>query len=150
MKKTFCILILLAIVLSFGCDRYPDGPLISFHSPETRIEGTWQIVSFTSDGVDSLQNLIDNCGNNMSIQIQEGAAWYNLWFPNGSSAIWAFYDNKKMMQVNFHSGTNYIPGEGPFKSGYIYEEWRILELTMINFKMSTTYNGRYYLISFNK
>ena len=72
MKKLLCISIVLAIAFPFGCDTYPDGPLISFRFVQKRLEGTWQIVGFTSNGVDSLQNFNDSCGGNMQIEFSTG------------------------------------------------------------------------------
>jgi hypothetical protein len=156
LKKLFCILILLAITLSFGCKkRYPDGPLISFRSPYKRIVGEWQIVSFTSDGVDSLQSCIDSCGSNMNIQISDpNNFWYNIVFTKGFLVYWNFSDNETIMNVNFSpdstiSSSFHYTGIGPLGGGKI-SEWKILKLEMKALEISTTYNGKSYLMSFKK
>jgi len=61
MKKYIIISIVLTTVLS-GC-RYKEGPLISFRSVYKRLQGYWQIIEFTSNGVDSLKYYNDSCGS---------------------------------------------------------------------------------------
>jgi hypothetical protein len=143
MKKLSFILLLLAITCTFGCKRYPDGPLISFRSPEKRIEGTWQIVGFTSNGVDSIQYCIDSCGSNMTIQIPDPPDYWNyLWFNNRFGADWKFSDNKKILNVYFSSTPSgaYYTGAGPISLGS-GSQWKILKLEMKKMNLPAASSG---------
>ncbi len=151
MKKLYCILILLVITLLYGCERYPDGPLFDFHKVETRLSGTWIIVGYTSNGVDSLQNFNDSCGCDMRIDFPQD--WYdvNISFVVGGYPKFTgqfFFSNHKEIMNMMLNGSSYKSlgsiGEGG------YSKWKILKLTMTDLKISTDFNNRNYLISFKK
>ncbi|MGD0712389.1 MAG: hypothetical protein ABR968_14535 [Bacteroidales bacterium] len=162
MKKFFCIVILLAIALSFGCDRYPDGPLISFRSVQKRLEGNWQVVGYTSDGVDSLQNYNDSCGGYMKMDFPPDWNYVDISFVSdankpfkGNDAEFCFSDHYTIMNLIIHKTLfkSLGPIGGNTSDGTYcnaYESWKILKLEKKALKISTTYNGRSYLISFKK
>jgi hypothetical protein len=150
MKKLLIILIALVTILS-GC-RYKEGPLISFRSVEKRICGIWQVVEFTSDGVDSLQYYNDSCGSVMQV------------FWDNSSAdrrgTFHFTSVKKNFDAHFHFDGGHFSTEidvdfgigkrilGPIGNGASL--WKILKLEYKKMKISTSFNGRNYIISFKK
>ncbi len=114
MKKLSCILILLAIAFVPAC-RYKDGPVISFRSIQKRLEGTWQVVGFTSNGVDSLQNFNDSCGGNMQIKFPPDWDFINIYFVaddnkpfKGNGGEFDFSDHYTIMNLDIH--------KTPFKS----------------------------------
>jgi hypothetical protein len=152
LKKLSFLLIILAITCTFGCERYPDGPLISLRSVDTRIAGGWQMVSFTSNGVDSLQSIIDSTLYTLSIPEIDPKNHSNV-LQIAILGNWTFSDNKTIMNVNFPTANYYpfhVPAVGPFKLGYLNEKWKILKLEMMKLEISTVYNGRNYLMSFKK
>lgn len=52
--KKLTIILCLSLALVFGCKKYPEGPKITFRSPEKRLEGNWKVKSFYKDGEDYL------------------------------------------------------------------------------------------------
>jgi hypothetical protein len=146
MKKLLIILIALVTILS-GC-RYKEGPLISFRSVEKRLTGKWQIVGLTSNGVDSLQYYNDTCGCKVVIyKATPDAHSYSIIFKEGKSFFggeFTLSNNKKIMNVQFSDITPTIIG--PIGKGK--SDWRILRLKEGEFKISTDFNGRNYIISF--
>jgi hypothetical protein len=54
MKKTILIFSLL-LASSLSCKKYEEGPWISFRSAYNRILGNWKVISYTVNGVDSMQ-----------------------------------------------------------------------------------------------
>lgn len=42
-----------------ACTKYEEGPAISFRKAENKVEGNWQISSYTVDGIDSMQMIAD-------------------------------------------------------------------------------------------
>ena len=154
MKKPYYFIILLAIAF-IGCHRYPDGPLISLRSTEGRLEGNWQVVGFTSNGVDSLQYCIDSCGSLMNINMQQAnGKYYFLTFSRNFGADWTFSDHKKLMNVTFFPDTVYAKtfygvGLGPIMEG-TSSQWKILKLEMKELEISATCNGCNYVMSFKK
>jgi hypothetical protein len=141
---------LFLILIFFTTCRYKEGPLISFRSVEGRLKGTWQVVEFTSDGVDSLQNFKDSCGSKMRIwkkYFDEPLS--KISFENGNylkiGGSFSLLDNKKLIRVGFGNTQHIIIGP----IGGI-SNWKILKLTFQEFKISTDFNGRNYNISFKK
>ncbi len=160
MKKLLIIIIVFATVFS-GC-RYKEGPLISFSSVEKRLEGTWQIVGLTSDGIDSLQYYNDSCGSIMTLgfRYSDGSPMsnYMIAFDKGKKRLggyFTFNNNRKNMNVYFPSLTisNNQAQDfvviGPIGTGK-RSEWRILKLTKNDFKISTKVSSKTYIISFKK
>jgi len=150
MKKIILILIILASVMD-GC-RYDDGPLISFRSVEKRIEGTWKVIGFTSDSVDSLQYYNDSCGSAMRIYNVYDNTYDYINFDSGIKKFggeFTFADNKKIMNVWFAVPIPPFKGIGPLGGGKS-SDWKILKLEMKELKISTDFNGRNYIISFKK
>ncbi|OFX37268.1 MAG: hypothetical protein A2X08_10950 [Bacteroidetes bacterium GWA2_32_17] len=138
------------MVLSFACKKYPNGPLISFRSVENRIKGSWKIIEFTSDGIDSLQYYNDSCGSTFQIWNSDVSEWesqhYRINFIyKPFYGGFTFDDKKKVMNVDFGSGKRIL---GPIGKGSSI--WKILKLTNKKFKISTDYNGRNYIISFKQ
>ncbi len=156
MKKIILFILLLILAIPFAC-RYKEGPLISFRSVQKRLEGTWQIVGFTSNGVDSLQNFNDSCGGNMQISFPPDWDLVNIYFVadsnkpfKGNEGSFYFSDHFKIMNVGLNETS--FKSLGPIDGSGIgsFETWKILKLEMKKFEISTTYNGRNYLISFKK
>jgi hypothetical protein len=153
MKKLLIILIALVTILS-GC-RYKEGPLISFRSVEKRICGIWQVVEFTSDGIDSLQYYNDTCGAKVLLWKKSfDSVDDNINFEQGKkgfSGTFTFSKNKKVMKVYMNDGfPTYYWHLGPIGSSLITSNWKILKLTTKDLKISTDFNGRNYIISFKK
>ena len=138
MKKIILFILLLILAIPFAC-RYKEGPLISFRSVKGRLEGTWQVVGFTSNGVDSLQYCVDSCGSNMKIDFPWDEAIYIIAFVDKMGGDFTFSKNKKLMNVDIH--INSRKGIGPL-GGNKTSEWEILKLTTTDFKISTEYNNR--------
>ncbi|MBI5541988.1 MAG: hypothetical protein HY951_18170 [Bacteroidia bacterium] len=153
MKKFLFILIVLTTILS-GC-RYKDGPMLSFRSVEKRLNGDWQVIGFTSDGIDSLQYYNDSCGGIMKITLYypDGSLdsdnkvnFYNSKMPSMGGRF-TFSNNKKIMHINF-GDTSLYKDIGPLGGGR--SEWKILKLTESKLKITTDFNSRNYIISFKK
>lgn len=150
--KQLIIGLIIVITIITGC-RYKEGPLISLNSVETRIKGTWQIIEFTSDGVDSLQYYNDSCGSaliimNSDVSIYESQhyfMYFNFQTPKEFYGGFTFSDKKKVMNVDFGGGKKII---GPIGNGS--STWKILKLTNKKLKITTDFNGRNYIISFKQ
>ena len=119
---------------------------------EKRLEGTWQIVEYTSDGVDSLKNFNDSCNCVMRILIPyDNENGKKIFFSDTNyyakfGGKFTFSKNKKYINSNFEN-TSY-KSLGPIGGGK--NVWKILKLTKKELKISTSYYGRNYYISFNK
>ena len=151
MKKFIIISIVLTIVLS-GC-RYKEGPMISLRSAYKRIEGYWQIIEFTSNGVDSLKYYNDSCGALAFIgNFVDGTSdkrykiVFNYMQPNAIASNIKFNDKKDIMFIDFLTNQKHIIGP----IGYGKSEWKILKLTNKQLKTSIYFNNLNYIILFKK
>ena len=161
MKQLIICLIIVITIIS-GC-RYKENPLFTSGSVKTRLQGTWQVVGFTSDGVDSLQYYNDSCGAKMKINFYDNHGSEleppQICFIYGKKEFYGsfyFSDNKKIMNVLIDGGSlswNLGPignAQSNWEIGNVQSNWKILKLIKGDFKISTDYNGRNYIISFKK
>jgi hypothetical protein len=54
-KLNFAVLVVFAGLMMFGiqsCQKYPDGPLIDFHSRAERVANTWKVDNYKVNGND--------------------------------------------------------------------------------------------------
>lgn len=54
MKKYVIIFFLTLLILNFGCKKYEDGPIISLRTKNHRLEGKWNVSSYTINGVEQM------------------------------------------------------------------------------------------------
>ena len=150
MKKLLIIQIVILTVIS-GC-RYKENPLFpEGGTVRNRLQGTWEVVGFTSDGVDSLQYYKDSCGAKMKI---------NFYNSDGSKlvspTIGFFYGKQSPFGGEFFFSNNnkimYLNGPKINIIGPIFNQgkWVILKLTKKEFKITTEYNNINYILSFKK
>ena len=151
MKRSLLAAIVIAIVLS-GC-KYKEGPMISFRSVYKRITGAWEIIEFTSNGVDSLKYFKDSCSSIVVIQNidketsdKEYYMFFNFMKLNEFDTPLKFNEKKKEIYIDFGDKLNTILG--PIGKGN--SNWKILKLTNKDFKISTTFNHLVYIILFKK
>ena len=154
------IISLIFISIFFTTCRYKENPIFPSGTVKTRLQGTWDVVGLTSNGVDSLQFFKDSCGARLKINFyyQDGnPLGYNeiglIGGKKGFNGTFSFSNNKKLMYVLLSAhGGHLNPGHdiiGPFGAGKS-SKWKILKLTKEEFKITTDYNVRNYIISFKK
>jgi hypothetical protein len=155
MKKIILILFLLSLLMA-SC-KYKEGPLISFHTVQTRLHGNWVVTEYSSDGVDLLQFYKDSCGCGIQFANPElDTHRWDILFNNcynsdqGVSFRYDFTDNKKIMNIN----RLYVPlstyGFKSFGPMLVLINCNILRITMNDFKISATINGHDYVVKFIK
>lgn len=146
-RTELTVSLLLLLLFSAGCKKYPDGPLISFESKKERVMGTWDVVSYQVNGYDSTSVLKNKSGYDM------------LWFGKGThdlgylplvcgsySGEWKFTNNKKNLDMSFRTYSN-MPQPalvGAYRAVSI--SWEIRKLTDKEMWMRTTYNGSDYFL----
>lgn len=67
MKQLLALLMLTSIVFT-GCKRGEEDPAISFKSRDSRIEGEWDLTSYTKETSTTTENVAATGGENSSIQ----------------------------------------------------------------------------------
>lgn len=158
MLKRISIVIVLAIILITSCKKYPDGPLINFHSKEKRIVGEWSVDYFSIDGVDSTgylqaQPYYGKYGISNEIdQGQKGLVFFSKDYPTPNlnpnytcMGYWKFVNKKRSIYMHFRIYS--AQGEcGPFRANEI--TWDIYRLTDDDLWLKTNYNGKEYFVKF--
>ncbi|MFA4853248.1 MAG: hypothetical protein WC868_11360 [Bacteroidales bacterium] len=150
-KYTLLILFLTTSILSCK-KRYEDGPFISCRTPQQRLEGTWQVISYKINDTESLQLYMDSCGCGLQFLRKIGFHEDNEVFFKDCGNFHAFFnftDNKNNLQ--FLSNT-LIYAYPHFNSPMTESEstWIILRLTNKELSMSTNFNNKYYYIKLKK
>ena len=151
MKK---ILIYLIVILAIASScRYKEGPAISFHSVKDRLNGKWEVIEYTSDGIDSLQYYKDSCGCGLEFRTDQSEYLWNFSFQHcqNTGADWvfdySFSKNKTIMNIWFGIYPDHAKGFGPM---LIETSWKILRLTKNDFKITAFANDHNYVVVFKK
>ncbi|HBS86010.1 MAG: hypothetical protein A2W91_08365 [Bacteroidetes bacterium GWF2_38_335] len=94
MKKNklygFAVILILIAQIGFlqGCQKYPDGPMVSFHSKTERVANTWNIDNYKINGED-YTSLVSGYSETFT---NDGDYSYNWGVLSGTGA-WEFQNN---------------------------------------------------------
>ena len=156
MKKLILILIVLAAITE-SCKKYEDGSLFSFRSAKNRLYGTYDLKTYTVNGVDSLSLYKDSLGSVFS--------FFNNDVDGGNGCLiegdrkdgnytllywdWQLINKNKTLSISNSYAAGYLPvnsiGTGPFGDDKL-PQWEILRLTNTEVNMKTNYNNKEYYI----
>jgi len=104
MKKVrilFVVAILATVVFS-GCDKYEEGPTLTFSSNVKRITGDWKITKNTKNGVAETYNVNDHTKINSDGTLV--ATYYTGSIALDISGTWKFLND----DVNLEMTTTYL------------------------------------------
>lgn len=151
MKKLKQIALLftgIALVTISSCKKYPEGPLISFHSKEHRVVGTWIVDYYSINGYDSTGYLqAQPYYGKYIFNKQKGdvsadftlISNNNIYFSGGS---WRFTNKKK--DLNIQQFPPYQFYTNPYIASVV--TWEIRRLTDADLWLKTNYNGKEYFM----
>jgi hypothetical protein len=145
----FLSVIFFGVLVTSSCKKYPDGPLLSFHTKQHRIEGVWDVTYFSINGHDSTEYLksknfygmYDFFHNDDGLQLNyiSDAAF-------SRTGYWDLNGNSKNLQINFKPGNIHPEHLGPYRAN---SEWEIRRLTEKEMWLKTFYSdGSEYFVKF--
>jgi len=147
MKKVLLIFIVIGALVS-GCDKYEQTL--------KKIYGQYTLKTYSVNGIDSLSLYQDSLGTSFRFYYDE-VSNENICSisgirndGDGTLVTWNWklnYSNKILSQI-FSAG--FSIGIGPFGVGKNNIEWKIINLTKKEIKMSTNYNDKEYMVILNK
>ena len=139
MKKLIPLLLIITAI-STGCKKFKDGPLISFRSVKSRIEGTWKVDKFYINDVDSTADFNVKCGCEIefSKDFWNGDANY-MYLKNCNNnktltGFWYWY-NSEYLSTTFLNDSTFTNGIGAFGPDRGEGAWIILRLTNKEFNL---------------
>jgi len=97
LKKIPVVLILFSglVFTTFeSCSKYPDGPLISFHSRTERVAQTWKVDNYKMNGNDYTSAM----SAYRETYTQNGAYSYS-WGSLAGTGAWSFSNNDDNIQL---------------------------------------------------
>jgi hypothetical protein len=150
MNKIICLLFPLLIFIGPSCKKYEDGPWISLHSRQKRIEGDWKLNQLLVDGADSTALIYcddkDSCPYFMhiflSVKETETYGVIGRYRINGkvylSLPLLNFSSNKRKLIIGGVNGgtTKFF---GPIFMQFDKVEWEIQRLSMNELWIKTVY-----------
>ena len=149
MKKIFNIIILFAMVLPFGCKKYPDGPCFSLRSSKNRVTGTWRVDKFYMDGADSTEEYyqklgckIEFSGGGGGITARHAVKLSSCNNYKSLNGRWYFEHNNYLniryygIEIAFYTDTTFHDAIGPFGNSRACL-WKILRLTNTEFNLTS-------------
>ncbi|MEP7265626.1 MAG: hypothetical protein ABI772_14065 [Bacteroidota bacterium] len=149
-NKIFGFTIISLLLVSFGCKKYEEGPLISFRSKDSRIIGFWVLEYLYINNIDSTEAVkTQTCDGGLFFTIpskhyHEGN-WVSVTYTSGCrgcSGYWSLSHNKKTLSIehrttdscSFRSIGPYLAANGV--------AWEIRRLTKDQLWLATEYNGQ--------
>ena len=120
MRKTTIIILGIVSVLMFTeCKKYQEGPLISFRSRKSRVEGKWKYDKILMNGVDKTSEYL-----NAKVEFAGDGTYTNIKYMPGvaspleSKGLWELANNDLCVDMTF---------AGCF-GGTTVQRWNILKL----------------------
>ena len=95
-KNKWALIILLGVLVFTipACEKYPDGPLISFRSRKERVANTWKVDKYIKNGTDYTSDMIGYT----ETYTKEGN--YSYLFRNHSgTGVWNFQNSDKEIEI---------------------------------------------------
>jgi len=89
------LLVGLLIPMIQSCKKYPDGPLISFHSRTERVANTWKVDNYQKNGTDYTSLM----SGYTETYTKDGNYSYSFGSVSGTGT-WAFQNHDKNIQLN--------------------------------------------------
>jgi len=77
-----------------ACQKYPDGPLISFRSKKERVANTWRVDKYIKNGTDYTSTIIGYT----ETYTKDGNYSY-IWDSHSGTGIWSFQNSDKEIQL---------------------------------------------------
>jgi hypothetical protein len=94
-NRTFIILFSVIIGIGIlGCQKYPDGPLISFKSKAERLSNTWSVDNYKVNGND-YTSLVSGYTETFT----KGGSYSYNWGIISGAGTWAFQNNDKEVRI---------------------------------------------------
>jgi len=106
MKKL--LLFAFLILFCFSCKKYPEGPLISLKSKDSRICRTWRVERYTINGVDRTNATLPLWTEHTIIFNKNGEVEYrNHPKYHNSTGSWSFESEKQNLSITLDSLNEY-------------------------------------------
>ena len=163
-KKIIFFFVIVVFIINASCKKYPDGPLLSLHSKLERLCRTWDVSTFTINGVDSTSYLKNQIfyGTYQFLTPQGDEPGMANYITKNSNyqglGSWDFSNRKKsiILYFDFH-GSPYFGKIGPYRYGFGSDStsttnnitWDIMRLEEKELWLQTKYNGKQYFVKFN-
>jgi len=149
MKKIILILIAITAIVA-GCQKYEEGPCISFRSARNRLYGDYTLTKYTIDGVDSLQQMKDRFGLSSRFfyndySEKDNWAMDDPTISNPFISRYTFVDNNKAIRVPY--GSEIFTGKGNFDHTDI--DFTILKLKSKDVHLKAIFNNKEYYLELN-
>lgn len=147
--STIFLMVLLAGLILQGCQKYEDGPFISFRSAEQRLCNPRKISVYTVNGADSIAYLPEGkvIFTNFLYDNLNGRNIFQLDGPGPDSALfranwpWTLTDKNKNIVMQCDS-SHFV---GIFGKGNEIN-WKILRLTKKELTLSATAEGETHIV----
>ena len=157
--KKITILTVLILITVISCKKYPDGPLISFRSPLSRLLGKWEVTNVTINGDEATASYMDSCGCKFSFHSEKHDPKYFILFDctEGYSHAGSFHFESKEFIEMYTCGKCNIDSciydtvqiFGPLKDK-VTSIWNVRKLTFKKLWIENNYNGNNYIIRMEK
>jgi 5'(3')-deoxyribonucleotidase len=106
MNKFFLAMVAISIVSITACKKYPDGPLISFHTKTERVANNWKVAQALDNGSDVTSDynkyeldLSKNGGASLTAKYRFLGTDYDF----VTTGNWVFVSNKEKIAFDFNN-----------------------------------------------
>jgi hypothetical protein len=151
-RNSLLFLTAFAFIITASCKKYPDGPLLSLHSKEHRVGGTWDVEYFSINGSDSTNYLRSKYFYGMydfvTTHNSDDCYYRSTTLGYSTYGKWMLLNNNRDLQVGFDFYDSlHTEHVGPYRAENAM--WEIRRLTEKEMWLKNTYSdGREYLVKF--
>lgn len=155
MKKHFKNFVLLVIasgfILTAGCKKYPDGPLLSLRTKKQRLGAIWDVEYFSINGNDSTSYLKNQPFYGMYDFVVNHDS-HDCYYTSASLGYstygnWHLLNKNEDIKIGFVIDSSHKEQIGPYRAKEA--TWEIRRLTQKELWLKTTYtDGREYFLKF--
>lgn len=133
-----------------GCVKYEEGPAMSVLSVEKKLYGDYLLVTYTINGIDSIQRMQDRFGLNFHFYYNEDNSANDIRIDGNTATSnfisrYSIINHYKDIRVDY--GSIIFTGYGNTNNDNI--EFSILKLAKNDVRLTTTYEGNTYYFEFN-
>ena len=136
-----------------SCKKYEDGPLISFRTPERRLQGRYHAGVFTINGQDALQLWNDSiCSNYFELRYDQGMGKRIVRldsYKKGISGLYFLSEHNSLIALQILGVSSGYKGYTPFNVNDI-SVWKIIKLSNKRLHISSNINGTEYYLELEK
>lgn len=103
------LIIALTFVLGVGCNKYDDGPMVSFRSVEERVTNNWRVEKAIENGNDvsgDFDKYDISFREDKTVVVVAHYSFIGIEYDYTANGTWSLQDNNEKIVIDYEDGTS--------------------------------------------